>query len=534
MTPSADAIVIGAGPNGLVGATVLADHGWDVLVLEEQKTPGGAVRSAELHPGYRSDLFSAFYPLAAVSPALAPLDLGAHGLRWSRAPSPVGHPLAPDDRDAPTIRADVGATADGLDRYRRGEGARWSALYRVWQRIRDPLLETLFGPFPPVRGPVSLLRELGSAETLKLVRFLLLPAERMGHESFESEAARVLLLGNALHADAPPDAPISGAMGFLLGMLAQEVGFPVPVGGAGALTAALVRRLDSVGGRVECSRRVDAVTVRSGTATGVRLADGTTVQARRAVLADVSAPALYERLLPPDTLPASVLSAISHFEWDTPVIKVNYALRERVPWNAANLRAVGTVHVGGDSASLSAWQACLASGEIPERPFLLFGQMTTADVSRSPPGTESAWAYTHLPRGVVDDASAEQLGERIDAQLELFAPGFGARVISRIVQRPSDLECADANLVGGAVNGGTAQLHQQLIFRPIPGLSRAETPIRNLFLASASAHPGGGVHGVCGLNAARAALGDRGMRALARRRLVRALADRVWDTESRA
>ncbi|MFM1722478.1 NAD(P)/FAD-dependent oxidoreductase [Rhodococcus sp. PAM 2766] len=533
MTERADAIVVGAGPNGLVAAITLADRGWDVLVLEAEPTPGGAVRSGDLHPGYRYDRFSAFYPLSAVSPAFESLDLETHGLSWSRAPISVAHPLDAADEDAPAVHPDPAATAAALERFHSGDGERWLELYRMWERIREPLLGTLFGPFPPLRGPMKLLRELGSAEALRIARFLLLPANRMGQELFAGEAAKVLLLGNALHADVPPDAPISGAMGFLLGMLAQDVGFPVPVGGAGALTDALVRRLEAAGGRVECNSRVEGVTVEANAATGVRLADGRTVRARRAVLADVSAPALYEQLLPREVVPANVRTALEHFEWDTPVVKVNYALREKIPWQADTVRRAGTVHVGGDTTKLAKWHTQLAAGELPEHPFLLVGQMTTADPTRSPEGTESAWAYTHLPRGVADDASAEKIAERTDEQLERFAPGFGSRVVARTVQRPSDLERADANLVDGAVNGGTAQLHQQLVFRPVPGSSRPETPVGKLFLASASAHPGGGVHGVCGLNAARAALAQHGLGAPVRRGLNRAVAEVVWRSSKR-
>ncbi|CBH48589.1 FAD-dependent oxidoreductase [Rhodococcus hoagii] len=533
MTEKADAIVVGAGPNGLVAAITLADRGWDVLVLEAEPTPGGAVRSGDLHPGYRYDRFSAFYPLSAVSPAFAELDLDRYGLSWSRAPIAVAHPLDAEDSNAPAVLPEAADTAAALERFRSGDGERWLELYRTWERIREPLLDTLFGPFPPLKGPVKLLRELGSAEALRIARFLLLPANRMGQELFAGEAAKVLLLGNALHADVPPDAPISGAMGFLLGMLAQDVGFPVPVGGAGALTDALVRRLESAGGRVECDSRVDAVTVQGGAATGVRLSDGRTFGARRAVLADVSAPALYERLLPQDVVPANVRAALANFEWDTPVVKVNYALREPIPWQADSVRRAGTVHVGGDTTRLAKWHTQLAAGELPEHPFLLVGQMTTADPSRSPDGTESAWAYTHLPRGVADDASADKIAEHTDEQLERFAPGFGSNIVARSVQRPSDLERADANLVNGAVNGGTAQLHQQLIFRPVPGSSRPETPVKNLFLASASAHPGGGVHGVCGLNAARAALARHGIGAPVRRSVNRVVADVVWRSAKR-
>ena len=186
------------------------------------------------------------------------------------------------------------------------------------------------------------------------------------------------------------------------------------------------------------------------------------------------------------------------------------------------------MHLGADEFGLVRWSADLESRTLPESPFMLFGQMTTADPTRSPTGTESAWAYTHLPRGIDDDASADELARRVDATVEEFAPGFAGRVVHRHVQRPGDLRGTDPNLVGGAVNGGTAQLFQQLVFRPVPGLGRAETVIENLYLGGSSAHPGGGVHGICGALAARAALRDHGRLGFARRRAVSAALDLLY------
>lgn len=515
--------MIGAGHNGLVAAALLADAGWDVLVLEAQDAPGGAVKSAELTPGYVSDLYSAFYPLSVASPALRELNLEDHGLRWTHAPSVVGHARSATDDDAPVIYRDVEHTAAELDRHHPGDGERWRRLFDQWLRIKDPLLSTLFTPFPPLRGPVSLLRSLGTGEALRLAQLMVSPAGVMAQRLFDGEAARLLLLGNAMHADVPIDAPGSGVMGYLLIMMAQDGGFPVPVGGAGQLTAALVNRARAAGARIECGRAVDGIEVRGGRAVAVHTADGATVRVRRAVISDTSAPLLYQRLLPADALPPALLQSLEHFAWDTPVLKVNYALNAPVPWRSQSLNGAGTVHLGADHDGLIRWMADLNTRTVPERPFLLFGQMTTADATRSPDGTESAWAYTHLPRGVVDDASADTLADAVDRVLEEHAPGFADHIVAKHVQRPSDLEAGDANLHAGAVNGGTSQLHQQLIFRPTPGLGRAETPVQNVFLGSAAAHPGGGVHGVCGRNAARAALASDGMRGWPRRRLNRTL-----------
>jgi phytoene dehydrogenase-like protein len=372
-----------------------------------------------------------------------------------------------------------------------------------------------------VKGPAGLLRALGPAEALRLAHLLIQPAGELAQRLFDGEAARLLLLGNAMHADVPVDAPGSGVMGYLLLMMAQDGGWPVPVGGAGQLTAALVARAQSAGARIECGRAVDHIEVTGGRAVAVGTSDGSVVRVRRAVIADTSAPLLYGKLLPPHVVPSALQRELQHFVWDTPVLKIDYALKSAIPWRSKNLGGVGTVHLGADHDGLVRWMADLNTKTVPLHPFMLFGQMTTADPTRSPAGTESAWAYTHLPRGIDDDASADQLAVAVDLALENYAPGFRDAVVGKIVQRPLDLQASDANLHTGAVNGGTSQLFQQLIFRPAPGLGRAETPVENVFLGSAGAPPGGGVHGVCGRNAAHAALASNGLRGWPRRRLNR-------------
>ena len=525
---TADAVVVGGGHHGLVAAALLADAGWDVCLLEASDRVGGAVRSEALHPGFTADLFSAFYPLYAASPVLQALDLEAHGLRLSHAPVVLAHPPRPDGERAALLFRDREATAARLAEEHSRDGDAWLELCRQWDTVGDAVLRTFFTTFPPVRGPVALLRAVGTAEALRLARFLLLPATRMGAELFDGEGARLLLAGNAAHADAPVDAPVSGAYGWLLAMLGQQHGFPVPVGGSGELAAALGRRAQAAGAALHCDQPVDRIDVRRGRAVAVHTAAGLTVRARRAVIADVNAPALYHDLLPADAVPARLRSDLDRFTWDTPVVKVNWALDGPIPWRAPGVGTAGTVHLGADELGLVRWSADLESRTLPASPFMLFGQMTTADPTRSPTGTESAWAYTHLPRGIDDDASADELARRVDATVEEFAPGFAGRVVHRHVQRPSDLRGTDSNLVGGAVNGGTAQLFQQLVFRPVPGLGRAETVIENLYLGGSSAHPGGGVHGICGALAARAALRDHGRLGFARRRVVSAALDLLY------
>lgn len=522
---TADAVVVGAGPNGLVAAIALADAGWDVLLVEAADEVGGAVRTAEVTaPGFRTDLFSAFYPLAAASPVVRDLDLGSHGLEWCRAPAVLAHAL--DDGRAAVLETDPSATAAALDAAAPGDGAAWLDLVDGWQRVRDEVLSALFRPFPPLAALVRLLRRAGVRGSLDLARLAVLPVRRLGAETFRGDGAPLLLTGNAMHSDVPPDAAGSGVLGWLLTMLGQDVGFPVPRGGAGSLADALARRFVAAGGEILPGTRVSAVAVAGGRAVGVLTADGRRLRARRAVLAAVDAPGLYRDLLGPRHVPARLLDDLDAFGWDHPTLKVNWALERPVPWRADAARRAGTVHVGVDLDGFVDAAADLSTGRLPRHPFLLVGQMTTADPSRSPAGTESAWAYTHLPHGASSAAVSAHV-DTVQAALERAAPGFGAAVVARHVQRPADLEAADANLVGGAVNGGTAALHQQLVFRPTPGLGRPETPVAGLYLASASAHPGGGVHGACGWNAARAALADAGPAGAVRRLLARTAWDRL-------
>lgn len=512
-----DAVVIGAGPNGLVAANVLADAGWSVEVLEEQPEPGGAVRHDRgVDPAFVNDLFSSFYPLAAASPVLAALHLEEHGLRWSHAPSVLAHPLT--DGSCAVLDRNIETTAASLDTFEPGDGAAWQRLHEVWQNLRPGLLAALFTPFPPVRATARLALRLRAAGGLRMARSLVLPVRRLGEEEFRGQGGRLLLAGNALHADLAPESAGSGGFGWLMAMLGQTYGFPVPAGGSGVLTSALVHRLQTRGGRVRCGQRVEHVVVRGGRAVGVRTAAGDAVPARRAVLADVSVAALYGELVDPGHLPAQLLDDLRRFQWDFATFKVDWALDGPVPWQAEEATRAGTVHLADGMDELTRFAAQIAMRQVPDRPFLIFGQMTTSDASRSPRGTESAWAYTHIPHEIRADAAdegitgrwdtkdQELMADRVERQVERFAPGFRSLIRARRVLAPPTLEALDGNLAGGAINGGTTAIHQQLVFRPLPGTGRPETPVPGLYLASSGAHPGGGVHGAPGANAARAAL----------------------------
>ncbi|CAM5683225.1 Pyridine nucleotide-disulfide oxidoreductase domain-containing protein 2 OS=Streptomyces lavendulae subsp. lavendulae OX=58340 GN=carC PE=4 SV=1 [Streptomyces lavendulae subsp. lavendulae] len=381
-------------------------------------------------------------------------------------------------------------------------------------------------PSPRSAPGLRLAAKLRAADGLRLARNLALPVRRLGEEEFAGAGGRLLLAGNALHADLSPEAVGSGGFGWLMSMLGQSHGFPVPVGGAGALTAALVSRLRRRGGVVRCGERVTSVVVRGGTAVAVRTAGGETVDARRAVLADTSATALYRDLVGQEHLPSRLLRDLERFQWDFATFKVDWALTGPVPWTAPQAAGAGTVHVADGIDGLTRFASQIAMGHVPDEPFALFGQMTTADPSRSPAGTESAWAYTHLPQRIARDAGPdhitgrwdareqEAMADRIEGQVERFAPGFRTLIRARRILAPTTLQAMDENLHNGAINNGTTALHQQAIFRPTPGTGRPETPVKGLYLASAAAHPGGGVHGAPGANAARAVLRAQGLRTL--------------------
>ncbi|WP_438871267.1 phytoene desaturase family protein [Paractinoplanes tereljensis] len=520
MRAGSDAVVIGAGHNGLVAANLLADAGWSVTVLEATAQPGGAVRSGNLTaPGYLSDLFSAFYPLGYASPVLEKLDLD---LDWVHAPEVFAH-LLPDGRAAMVSR-DLATTMASMEQFAPGDGDRWKAVYEQWTSISGPLIESLFTPFPPVRPGLALLRRLRTAGALRLARLAMLPARELGAQWFRGEGASVAMAGCALHTDLSPEQAGSGIYGWLLAMLGQQIGWPVPRGGAQRLTDALVRRLEARGGRMAYGVPVERVLIARGRAVGVRTADGHDHRARRAVLADVPAPALFLDLVGDRWLPPRLVEDLDHFRWDGATVKIDWAVGSKIPWSDPAVGRAGTVHLGTDLDGLTRYAGHLALDEVPAQPFLLLGQMTTADPTRSPAGTESAWCYTHLPRraswsaGEIDEHVA-----RMEATVERHAPGFGRSVVARNVMSPADFEQANPSLAGGSIGGGTSAAFQQLFLRPIPGLGRPDTPVDRLYLASSSAHPGGGVHGGPGSNAARAALArDRGVGGRAYRAAVSA------------
>jgi len=524
----ADAVVIGAGPNGLIAANHLVDRGWKVVVCEEQPEPGGAVRSGEVTaPGFVHDLYSAFYPLTLASRHIAPLELERYGVNWLSAKGVVAHPH-PDGRCA-LLSMDLDETCASLDAFAPGDGEAWRRLFDLWRRAGPHLVGSLLTPLPPIRPAAGMLAALGPRGLADFARFSLLPARRMAEESFRGEGGGWLIAGNALHADLTPESSGGGMFGWVLCGLGQQHGYPVPEGGAGKITRALVRRLRERGGEVICETPIERIEVRGRRAHAAVAADGRRFEARRAILADCGAPALFLKMLPSEAVPERVREDLRNYQYDNSTFKVNWALREPIPWSAADARRASTVHVAEGMNGLTQATTQLAASEIPDRPFLVLGQYSMVDPSRSPEGTETAWAYTHVPQTPRADAAGELSGDwtreeegerfadRMEEEVERLAPGFRQLIVKRHVQTPLYLERHNRNLVGGAINGGTAQLYQQAIFRPYPGLGRPTTPVQGLYLASSSAHPGGGLHGGPGGNAARTALRTERLRSLLRR-----------------
>ncbi len=500
-------VVVGAGSNGLVSAIHLARAGLDVTVLEHSPRPGGASSSVPATlPGFIHDHCAGFNPMTVASPAMRELELESEGLRWVAPDAIMAHPF--EDGTAIALHHDLDATAASLDATHPGAGRAWRELIEQFRPLAQHLVESILSPLPPVRPPLALAAAL-RRDGLLLARRMAGSIEAFGLDVFDGALRPTAwMAGSAQHSGLPPSTAGSGAFGFLLQLLAHSHGWPFPAGGQGEIAAALLKIAAREGVEVRCDAHVERILVRGRRVAAVKLQGGEELSARD-VVTTISARPL-AALLPEDALPQRLMRRLRIWRYGTAAFKLDYALSAPVPWTAREAREASVVHVGGELRQLAAAAQAGERGEMPERPALVIGQHTLYDSSRAPGDRHTLYCYAHVPARY--DCSDEDVAARVQAQLDRFAPGFSDTVLARSIRNPRQTEAENPSLVGGDLGGGSYELDQQLLFRPAPELCRYRTPLRGLYVAGASVHPGGSVQGMGGRSAARALLADRRLR----------------------
>lgn len=467
MPNKSKACVVGSGPNGLAAAIVLAQAGLQVDVFEAQSTPGGAVRSMPLtQPGFVHDFGSAIYPLGVGSPFFSSLPLQKHGLEWIFSRAPLAHPL--EDGTAVILERNLDSATTRLG----PDGKAWRQLVQPfvehWRQFAPEVLRPLVAipkyPWLMARFGMSALR---SARSI---------AQR-----FKSERTRALFAGLAAHSFLALDERMSGAFGMMMAIPAHAVGWPLARGGAQSITHALCGYLATLGGRVITSSRVESLD---------------SLSEYDVILCDVTPRQLLA--IGGRHLSESYRRRLEKFRYGAGVFKLDYALNEPIPWTASECTQAATVHLGGTFGEIAASEKAVRSGKCADKPFVLLAQPSLFDSSRAPAGKHTAWAYCHIPNG-----SRIDMLEKIEDQIERFAPGFRQTILARRVFSPGNIETMDENLAGGDISGGIVDL-RQMLFRPTPKLYATSAP--NIYLCSSSTPPGGGVHGMCGYHAAKLAL----------------------------
>jgi phytoene dehydrogenase-like protein len=467
--PVVDAVVVGAGPNGLAAAVALAREGRQVVVFEAATTIGGGARTEELTlPGFRHDVCSAVHPMGAGSPFFRSLSLADHGLDWVHPDTPLAHAL---EAGSAALERSLEATAAGLG----SDGDAWRALFGPLSEAWERLAEGVLGPLRWPRHPRALFA-LGA----RAVR----GADALARSRFRDAPARALFAGLAAHGTLPLTARPATAVGLVLGAAGHAVGWPFPRGGADRIPRALAAVLEAAGGEIRTGREV----------TGLEQ-----LPPARVVLLDLT-PLQFLRIAGRH-LPPAYRRRLAAFRYGPGVFKLDWALDAPIPWRDEACRRAGTVHVGGELEEVAATEAAVHQGEVSARPFVLLAQPTLFDPTRAPEGKHVAWAYCHVPNGWRGDAT-----RAIEDQIERFAPGFRDRILARSARGPRQIEADDPNCVGGSIGGGAMDV-RQVLARPVTPWRPYGTPLQGVFLCSSSTPPGPGVHGMCGVHAARAAGG---------------------------
>jgi len=463
---------------------------------------GGAVGSVESTlPGYVHDVGAAFFPWGSLSPAFRHLELERYGLKWCAAEIESAHP-APDGTIACISRdLDQAAKMFGSPK----DGDKFRAVAQHYRSIEPHLLDLLMRTFPAV-GPAMRLFPL---HLLRIGTIFGSKGRWVAQRWFETEAARRVLPGLALHVDVGPDDWFGAALGYMLGMTATTGGYVVPEGGAQSLTDALLACFEAAGGKAQLGARVEKILVSEGQARGVKLQGGDEIPAR-IVLADTDVVALLRSMVDEQWIPSRVREFCRDYPRGWGTFKVDWALWEPVPWACEEARRAAVVHAGDSLDDLSRFTAQVRRGELPDNPYLVIGQQSLVDPTRAPEGGHTLWAYSRVPPRPEGGWAqhAEAFADRVEARIEALAPGFRQSVQGRAVVTPPDLEAMDANLVGGDLGGGSNAWNRQLLFRPVFPYFRYRMPVDGLYLCSSYAHPGAGVHGMCGFNAAQMALGN--------------------------
>ena len=464
-----DAVVIGSGPNGLAAAIELARAGRSVLVLEAKATIGGGTRTEELTlPGYLHDVCSAVHPLAVASPFFKSLPLDKFGLEWCYPLASLAQPF--EDGSAAVGYQSLEYTAEKLGE----DGPRYRKLFEPLVNHAEALLSETLGPLRPPRHPVLMmrfgLRALYSANVL-------------AHRWFRQDHAKGLFAGMAAHSVLPLERPLTAAVGLMLGITAHAVGWPVAKGGSREITNAMARYLLSLGGEIVVNSPIHELNE---------------LPKASAVLFDVTPPQIAE--IARNELPEKYLKKLNKYRFGPGIFKVDWALDGPIPWKAEACGLASTVHVGGTLAEVADAERAAWENRIAERPFLLIAQQSLFDDTRAPEGKHTVWGYCHVPHG-----STVDMTDRIEAQIERFAPGFRDRILAKHVMSPKDFQNYNPNYIGGDITGGVMDL-RQLFARPVSLINPYATPNPRLFICSSSTPPGGGVHGMCGYHAARTAL----------------------------